>query len=297
VNFSDLGLQLTRSFRALKVWMSLQYFGVGAFRTAIDHCQDLASGAERAIVGSTELELLSPASLGVVTFRRRPPGIDDEAALERINAALADDIRDCGSVFVSTAWFRERFPLRLCILNHSTTEAEVARALELAAALPVDTAPREAVASYEPLEHGWLRRARLDADRLRAVPLFVSLDDAQAALVLRESHEHQAAPGEPIVERWQLSRDLYVVLEGAVQVTVDDETLRTLGPGEFFGEVAALDWGAGYGRTRTATVTAVEETRLLVLGWQLVHRLAQTSPDVAAVLEWAAKSRLRPARA
>jgi glutamate/tyrosine decarboxylase-like PLP-dependent enzyme len=297
VNFSDLGLQLTRSFRALKIWMSLQYFGVGAFRAAIDRSQDLAAHAERAIVASNELELLSPASLGIVTFRRRPSGIDDEAALERINAALVEAIQDDGSVFVSTAWVRGRFALRLCILNHSTTEAEVDRALELAAALPVDTAPRAAVASYEPLERGWLRRARLEASTLRAVPLFASLDDVQAALVLRESHEHQAAPGEPIVERWHLSRELYVVLEGLVEVTVDDETRRALGPGEFFGEVAALDWGAGYGRTRTATVTAVEETRLLVLDWQLVHRLAQASADVAGLLEHTAKARLRPARA
>jgi glutamate/tyrosine decarboxylase-like PLP-dependent enzyme len=297
VNFSDLGLQLTRSFRALKVWMSLQYFGVGAFRAAIDRAQDLAADAERMIAASTELELLSPASLGIVTFRRRPPGIDDEAALERVNAALVEDIQADGSVFVSSAWVRGRFALRLCILNHSTTEAEVARALELAATLPVDTAPRAAVASYEPLERGWLRRARLDVHTLRTVPLFATLDDALAALVLRESYERRAAPGEPIVERWQLSRELYVVLEGAVQVTVDDDALRTLGPGEFFGEVAALDWGAGYGRTRTATVTAVEETRLLVLGWQLVHRLAQASPDVSATLERTAKARLRPARA
>jgi aromatic-L-amino-acid/L-tryptophan decarboxylase len=297
VNFSDLGLQLTRSFRALKVWLSLQYFGVAAFRAAIDRCQDLAAGAEGAIVASTELELLSPASLGIVTFRRSPPGIDDEAALERINAAIAEDIQANGRVFVSTAWVRGRFALRLCILNHSTTEAEVTRALDLAATLPIDTTPRSAIASYEPLERGWLRRARLDARVLRTVPLFASLDDAQAALVLRESHEHQAAPGEPIVERWHLSRDLYVVLEGAVKVSAGDNALRTLGPGEFFGEVAALDWGAGYGRTRTATVTAVEETRLLVLDWQLVQRLAQASPAVGELLEHAAKARLRPARA
>jgi CRP-like cAMP-binding protein len=109
--------------------------------------------------------------------------------------------------------------------------------------------------------------------------LVAPLADAQAALVLRESYEHQAAPGEPIVERWNL------------------EARRTLGLGEFFGEVAALDWGgAGYGRTRTATVTAVEETRLLVLGWQLVHGLART-PAVAELLEHTAKARLRPARA
>ena len=46
-----------------------------------------------------------------------------------------------------------------------------------------------------------------------------------------------------------------------------------LGPGDFFGELAAIDWGAGFGRTRTATVTATEPTRLLVLDWALVNQL------------------------
>ena len=73
VNFSDLGLQLTRSCRALKLWISLRYFGVAAFRKAIDRCLDLALHAQSRIESSSELELMSPASLGVVTFRRHPP--------------------------------------------------------------------------------------------------------------------------------------------------------------------------------------------------------------------------------
>jgi hypothetical protein len=263
---------------------------------AIDGCLDLGAGAQRAIEASPELELLSPQSLGIVTFRRRPPDVDDEAVLERINAALVERIQADGRVFLSTAWVRGRFALRLCILNHSTTTAEVERALELAATLPVDTALRVAVASYPPLERGWLRRPQLDVEAVRALPLFAPLDDAQAARVLRDSHEHLAVPGEPIVQRWQVSRDLFVVLEGVVEVRVDNAVVRMLGPGEFFGEVAALDWGAGYGRTRTATVSAVEETRLLVLDRQLVHDLVRSSPAVGDLLDDAAKSRLRPAR-
>src|SRR5207253_4022609 len=140
VNFSDLGLQLTRSCRALKLWISLRYFGVAAFRAAIDRSLDLALHAERRIEASPELELMSPASLGIVTFRRHPGGVDNEAILERVNASLADRIERGGEVFVSTGRVRGRFVLRLCILNHSTSRAEVDRALELAATLPVDTA-------------------------------------------------------------------------------------------------------------------------------------------------------------
>ena len=140
VNFSDLGLQLTRSCRALKLWISLRYFGVAAFRQAIDRCLDLALHAQSRIESSSELELMSPASLGVVTFRRHPAGIDNEATLERINASLAEQIERGGEVFVSTGRVRGRYVLRLCVLNHSTSQAEVDRALELAASLEVDLA-------------------------------------------------------------------------------------------------------------------------------------------------------------
>jgi selenocysteine lyase/cysteine desulfurase len=296
VNFSDLGLQLTRSCRALKVWISLHYFGLDAFRAAIDTSIDLAEHAQRLVEQSPELELLSDASLGIVTFRRRPVGVDDEAVLERVNAQLAQDIERSGEVFVSTGRVRGRFALRLCILNFSTTRAHVERAVELAATLPVDVRPARSgptPTSYAPLDAGWLRRARVDAETLQSLPLFTG---CELDLVLREARERHAAEGEPIVEQWAVSRDLYVVLDGRVEVAVDGAVVRTLGPGEFFGELAALDWGAGFGRTRTADVTAVEPTRLLVLGWQLVHRLAATAPGFKTALESASRERLRPAR-
>src|SRR5207253_6582231 len=109
VNFSDFGLQLTRSCRALKLWFSLRYFGVSAFRAAIDTCLDLALHAQSRIDGSPELELTSPASLGIVTFRRHPSGVDDEAILERINASVAERIEGGGEVFISTARVRGRY--------------------------------------------------------------------------------------------------------------------------------------------------------------------------------------------
>src|SRR3954470_21294030 len=292
-NFSDLGLQLTRTCRALKLWISLRYFGVGAFRAAIDHCLDLAAEAQRRIEASPELELMTDASLGIVTFRRHPGGVDNEALLDRMNAGLAEQIQQQGDVFVSTARVRGRLVLRLCILNHSTSQAEVDRALELVATLPVDAAaaaqPVATRVSYPPLEQGWLRRAQLDRDALRSLPLFASLDDARADRVLRDSHELHTVPGEPIVEQWQIDRDLYVILDGGVEVSVDGRAKRPLGAGEFFGEVAALDWGAGFGRTRTATVTAVEPTRLLVLDWELV---ASLPAEAREQLERASRERL-----
>jgi len=294
VNFSDLGLQLTRSSRAIKLWMSLRYFGTGAFREAIDACLDLANHARRAIEATPELELMTPPSLGIVTFRRHPAGVDNEAVLERINAGLAEQIQDQGDVFISTARVRGHLVLRLCILNHSTSRTHVDRALELAARLPVDVTVGSAPVrvSYPPIEQGWLRRPALERATLRAIPLFAGLDDTLSEHVLRDAHEHHAIAGEAIVEQWQISRELYVVLDGAAEVTADGRVLATCGPGEFFGELAALDWGAGFGRTRTATVTAREATRLLVLDWVLVNRLMQASAPFAEQLEDVSRAHL-----
>jgi aromatic-L-amino-acid/L-tryptophan decarboxylase len=63
VNFSDLGVQLSRTSRALKLWLSLRYFGLDAFQAAIDRCIDLARLAQARIEASTQLELLTRPSL------------------------------------------------------------------------------------------------------------------------------------------------------------------------------------------------------------------------------------------
>ena len=91
------------------------------------------------------------------------------------------------------------------------------------------------------------------------MPLFASLGDDQARACSLSAREHHADAGEAIVEQWQVSRDLYVVLtgDGAGHRGRPDLAAR---PGRFFGELAAIDWGAGFGRTRTATVTATEPT-------------------------------------
>ena len=129
VNFADRGVQLTRSARALKLWLSLQYFGVEAFRGAIDRSLDLAVAAEERIRASRELELLSPATLGVVCFRRRPDGVRGEGSLERLNAQLDRKLLESGEGMVSSTRVDGRYALRLCVLNHRSTQEDVERVL------------------------------------------------------------------------------------------------------------------------------------------------------------------------
>lgn len=130
VNFSDRGFQLTRSPRALKVWLSVQVFGLSAFRDAIDRALDLALHAEARISRSSAFQLLSPATLGIVCFRRVPARADEETAIEKLNERLVRGLAASGVGMISSTRLGGRYALRLCILNHRTTRDDVDRVLD-----------------------------------------------------------------------------------------------------------------------------------------------------------------------
>jgi glutamate/tyrosine decarboxylase-like PLP-dependent enzyme len=126
VNFADRGYQLTRSFRALKVWMSIQTFGLARFRAAIAHAIELASEAGRLVTEDASLELLSPPSLGVLCFRYRPPdGGWTEERLGALNEAIQARVIASGRAMISSTRLRGRYALRLCVLSHQTTLEDV----------------------------------------------------------------------------------------------------------------------------------------------------------------------------
>ena len=129
-NFGDRGLQLTRSFRALKVWMSVQTFGLGAFRRAIDGTLDLAERTEAYVRASELLELANPASLGVVCFRIRTPAGMEPGAVERLNEQAQARIVTSGFAMMSSTRLKGAYALRFCILNHTTTWEDVRQTLE-----------------------------------------------------------------------------------------------------------------------------------------------------------------------
>lgn len=137
VDFCDRGLQLTRGARALKVWLSLSYFGVGAFRDAIDRALDLARAAQHRIELEPTLELLCPATLGVVCFRRRVAGVGDEGETERVNAELVVGFEAAGHGLVSSTRLDGRYAIRMCVMNHTSGPQDVAQTLRWFAEAPV----------------------------------------------------------------------------------------------------------------------------------------------------------------
>ncbi|MYD99230.1 MAG: aminotransferase class I/II-fold pyridoxal phosphate-dependent enzyme [Gammaproteobacteria bacterium] len=129
-NFADRGLQLSRAARALKIWMSVQTFGMARFRAAVQNGLDLARRAESYIESSPVLELMAPVTLGIVCFRVNP-GDATEEAVDGINRNVLARVFWDELAFFSSTLLKGRFSLRICIVNHTTTWEDVRRTLDM----------------------------------------------------------------------------------------------------------------------------------------------------------------------
>jgi glutamate/tyrosine decarboxylase-like PLP-dependent enzyme len=298
VNFSDRSFQLTRITRALKLWVSLKYFGIDAFRAAIDRSLDLAELAQRRVAESSELELLLPTSLGVTCFRRRFPGVEDEGQLARLNAQLVKGLEASGLGLVSSTRLGGRFAIRLCVLNHTSAAEDVTRVLdwletaEVAPAGAIETLAESAHDRHPDVAAVRLERGRIDAAALCALAFFAPLDDEQLERVAASARVVSVAAGEPIVRQWEAARDFFVIVEGTAEVRGDAGHIGDLGAGDFFGELAALEWGAGYGYPRLASVIATSPLVAVVLSGDALNALMREAPAVAARVQAAIRERL-----
>jgi aromatic-L-amino-acid decarboxylase len=298
VNFADRGLQLSRGFRALKVWMSVQTFGLAAFRAAIQHGLELAELAEALVTGRPELTLMAPATLGVVCFRREVPG-GDEADVERLGTALASALEDSGTALVSGTRLAGRHAIRLCVLNPTSTPDDVRRVIDHFADAPLPGGrPRFARIPAPPGAGGGPDPDAgpdpdQDAGALRAAALLAGVPDAAVRAVRERGACLDVAAGQDVIRRWDSDRSFYIVLSGCYDVFIDGRPIRTLGPGDHFGELAARDWGGGYGYARLATVRCAEPGRLLRLTSGDFQRLVEAEPTVRAGLAAVMAERLR----
>jgi glutamate/tyrosine decarboxylase-like PLP-dependent enzyme len=128
-NMGDHGLQLSRSARALGLWLSIKAFGLDAFRGEVDRALDMARAAEARIRDTSGFELLSPARLGIVCFRLRPPSVSEED-LETLNRTALTALNRSGYAFLSSTRLGGRFALRLCILSHRSRNDDVTGVLD-----------------------------------------------------------------------------------------------------------------------------------------------------------------------
>jgi glutamate/tyrosine decarboxylase-like PLP-dependent enzyme len=123
VEFRERGLQVTRSSRALKLWLSLRVFGLDAFRAAIAHGIGLAEHAEALLRQRPGWEVVSPAQLGIVCFKWSTHVDAETDAM--VQAVVAD-----GYAAPSTTVLDRRTVARICTINPRTTEADILGTIE-----------------------------------------------------------------------------------------------------------------------------------------------------------------------
>jgi glutamate/tyrosine decarboxylase-like PLP-dependent enzyme len=136
INFADHGIALTRRFRALKIWLSIQVLGVDWFRKLVEHSCRLAAFSEALLRNTPGFEILSPHQLSIVCFRHVPVGFqgrgeEGERKLDRINLALIDAVRATGRAFLSSTRLRGRVAIRFCFVNWRTTASDVEEIVQL----------------------------------------------------------------------------------------------------------------------------------------------------------------------
>ena len=125
----ELGPELSRGFRALKVWFTLQEHGTRRLGAAIaDNCRQAVYLATR-VLEEPRLQLLAPVALNIVCFRLRAPGLDPQAT-DRLNAAIVGDLQESGLAAPSTARLRKGLAIRVNLTNHRTADADLDLLLE-----------------------------------------------------------------------------------------------------------------------------------------------------------------------
>lgn len=127
--FSNLGPQLSRSFRALKVWLSILAHGADTYaeliRTNLQQARYLTDLIDR----DERLELLAPTESNVVCFRYLVPGFDDDA-LNALNRGIVMEIQEQGIAVPSHTVLNGRFAIRVAITNHRTENGDLDLLLE-----------------------------------------------------------------------------------------------------------------------------------------------------------------------
>ena len=116
----------------------------------------------------------------------------------------------------------------------------------------------------------------MDVARISAIPLFADLPEHDRALIAEAAAESEASAGEALVTEGDFGYALYAIESGTAVVMHDGDEIRTLGPGDVFGEIAVIASGR-----RTATVLATSPMRLITLFNRDVWRLERTAPDAA----------------
>ena len=125
IAFFEESIELSRRFRALKLWLSLRYHGLESFRAAIARDLGHARRLAAAVSECPEMELLNKVELSAVCFRHLQNKEASEEERNRFNTAVLKRLIARGRVYLSNASLQGKFCLRACIVNHLTEDSDV----------------------------------------------------------------------------------------------------------------------------------------------------------------------------
>ena len=142
--FWDYGVELSRRFRALKIWLTFRYYGLTRLAASISEDNSLAEYLGQRIQQADDFELLAPVELSICCFRYLPGGLKARLAsasqeertridreLDQLNTRLMLAVQRGGQAYLSNATLRGRFALRACITNFRTTHSDIDKTLEI----------------------------------------------------------------------------------------------------------------------------------------------------------------------
>jgi glutamate/tyrosine decarboxylase-like PLP-dependent enzyme len=130
--YSEYGFQQSRSFRALKTWMSLAHEGRDGLTGIIRRNNDLATSLARRVEDHPKLEVVVPPQLSIVCFRYVPETIEEtQTDLNLLNKSLMEQVQASGEAFVTQAVLGDVFALRANVLHYATSEADLDALIEV----------------------------------------------------------------------------------------------------------------------------------------------------------------------
>ncbi len=131
-DFMEYGPQLTRSFRAMKVWMTFKAYGANKLSANIQHDIDKVEYLRSLLEKRSDFEVLAPAPLSILCFRLNPAQTNmSPQELDDLNTRLLHSLEQDGRVFITGTRINEATALRVCIVNHRTQMRHIDRLLSI----------------------------------------------------------------------------------------------------------------------------------------------------------------------
>jgi glutamate/tyrosine decarboxylase-like PLP-dependent enzyme len=144
IDFSDYGIQLSRGFRALKIWMSLKQYGIKKYERLVNQNVDLAKYMEELVKNSDDFEVMTPVVLSIFCFRYFPQDLQNqfnesnhnnrekiEKYLDSLNNAIIGNMLTDQRAIIYSTNIRNRFVLRACIVNYRTKKHDIENIIEV----------------------------------------------------------------------------------------------------------------------------------------------------------------------